>query len=44
MDESRLESIEKKLDIMNDLIIKLCTLALDRENEKPKEEEVKVGQ
>jgi len=38
MDESRLEAIEKKLDTISDLIIKLCTLTLDRENEQPKEE------
>ena len=44
MDESRLELIEKKLDTISDLLIKLCTITLDRENDKPKEEESKVGQ
>ena len=44
MDNTRLESIEKKLDIMSDLLIKLCTVSLDRENEKPKVEDTIAGQ
>jgi len=41
MEDKRIESIERKLDTISDLLLRLCTVSLDREIENLKVEDQK---